>query len=188
MWLLVGLGNPGREYETTRHNIGFLGLDYIADKMGLHINQKKFKALQTSGDLRNHKVLYLKPQTYMNLSGESVQAAATYYKIPPHKIIILHDDIDLPFQMIRVKKGGGHGGHNGIRSVTSHIGSDFIRIRMGVHRPSEKTKVHDYVLGQFSQQETEILEEIFEKSYQAIQTIMTDSVASAQQSFNNKSK
>lgn len=146
MILFVGLGNPGSQYENTRHNIGFKAIDALVDA---------FRATDVSkasfyGALyKTSSVLFLKPATFMNLSGKSVQAVKNFYKIEPEDIVVIHDDIDLPFGAVRFKKGGGHGGHNGLKSIDSYIGESYIRIRVGVGKPLYKSQVADYVLCDF---------------------------------------
>jgi len=164
MHLIVGLGNIGREYEATRHNFGFLLLDKIIDDYRLMSQGKKFRSEVFSGEINGKKILALKPQTFMNLSGAAVAEAANFYKIAPENIIVLHDDVDLEFGRIKAKIGGGHGGHNGLRSIDEAVGKDYMRIRLGVGRPANKEySTADYVLGKFSKDELNALEKINEK-------------------------
>ena len=155
MKLLVGLGNPGPTYSQTRHNIGFLTIDKILEKISANdISNKKFLGeLYKKGDL-----LLLKPTTFMNLSGKSVQAVANFYKIEPEDILVIHDDIDLPFGGVKLKRGGGHGGHNGLKSIDALIGKEYNRLRLGVDKPEHKTQVPNYVLSEFNQEEKQKLE------------------------------
>jgi PTH1 family peptidyl-tRNA hydrolase len=154
MLLLVGLGNPGRDYAGHRHNVGFMAVDAIAARYGFSPWKNQFKALVAEGVLPTpegrKKVLALKPQTYMNLSGEAVQAAAHFYKIEPREIAVLYDELDLAPGKIRVKTGGGAAGHNGIRSIAAQIGPEFRRIRIGIAHPGDKARVTGHVLGNFS--------------------------------------
>lgn len=154
MLLLVGLGNPGRDYAGHRHNVGFMAVDAIASRHGFSPWKKQFKAEIADGVLRTpegpKKVLALKPQTYMNLSGEAVQAAAHFYRIEPRDIAVLYDELDLAAGKIRAKTGGGAAGHNGIRSIAGHIGPDFRRIRIGIAHPGDRARVTGHVLGNFS--------------------------------------
>lgn len=164
--LVVGLGNPGKRYERNRHNIGFLAVDAIAGKVCASPWGKRFKGEVCEGKLQvagcrlqagpSIKLFLLKPQTFMNLSGESVAAAAGFYKIPPENTIVLHDDLDLPAGKLRVKQGGGHGGHNGLKSLDAHIGKHYWRVRIGIGRPVSQMEVSDYVLGNFNPEETGI--------------------------------
>lgn len=155
MWLIVGLGNPGAEYAATRHNIGFMGIDLLAGNRNF---SGKYQGEFTSLDHGGEKLHLLKPMTYMNLSGKSVQAAMTFYKIPPAHLIVLHDELDLPLGKIRIKKGGGANGHNGLKDIDRLIGPDYWRIRLGIGHPGDKNRVHDYVLGRFTQDEQPLLE------------------------------
>ncbi len=156
MLLIVGLGNPGSQYEDTRHNIGFKVIDKLINDFGARdVSKNSFY-----GELfKSNQILFLKPTTFMNLSGKSLIAVKNFYKIELRDIIVVHDDIDLPFSALRFKSGGGHGGHNGLRSIDSMIGKEYIRVRMGVGKPEHKSQVADYVLHDFSQYEGKILDE-----------------------------
>jgi PTH1 family peptidyl-tRNA hydrolase len=151
-WLIAGLGNPGDKYARNRHNIGFMAAQKIADVYGFGPFKSKYKGFISEGSIRGHKVILLMPQTYMNVSGESVQGCAKFYKIPPGKIVALYDEIELPPGKMRVKKGGGNAGHNGLKSMDEHLpGTDYWRVRLGVGRPPHKEMdVADYVLGNFT--------------------------------------
>ena len=150
MLLLVGLGNPGDEYAKNRHNIGFMALQAIAGRYDFGPFRKKFHGLIAEGAIGGEKVLALKPETFMNDSGRSVIAAAAFYKIPPEDIIVLHDEIDIAAGKVRVKRGGGHAGHNGLRSIHAHIGPDYGRVRIGVGHPGDKDEVTGHVLEDFA--------------------------------------
>lgn len=156
--MIVGLGNPGADYSFNRHNIGFMAADVLADAARASAWTKKFKGHIATGTLDGLTFLLLKPNTYMNLSGESVGEAMRYYKLEPGDIIVIHDDIDLLSGDVRVKQGGGHGGHNGLRSIDAHIGKDYWRVRLGVGRPGHKNEVSDYVLGNFTKADKTWLE------------------------------
>jgi len=158
MLLLVGLGNPGVEYAKNRHNIGFMALDSIAARHGFAPFRKKFHGQIAEGEIGGEKVLALKPETFMNESGRAVTAAATFYKIPPEDIIVLHDEIDLAAGKVRVKRGGGHAGHNGLRSIHAHIGPDYGRVRIGVGHPGEKDRVTGHVLKDFAKADADWVE------------------------------
>lgn len=149
-YLVVGLGNPGAEYAGTRHNIGFMAVDALADAATASSWQRKFKGQIATASLADHNVILLKPMTFMNLSGESVGAALNFYKLAPTDVIVFHDDIDLQPGQVKVKQGGGHAGHNGLRSLDEHIGKDYWRVRLGIGRPENKDEVHDYVLHNFA--------------------------------------
>ena len=163
MILLVGLGNPGREYALTRHNVGFMAVDEIVRRYSFDSYQKKFKGLLAKGVIEGQTVLVLKPETFMNLSGESVQAAMAFYKIKPENVIVLHDDMDLPLCKIKVKKGGGAGGHNGLKSIDSQVGQNYYRVRIGVGKPAFKEQVVSWVLSDFSGNDKVCIGEVLEK-------------------------
>jgi PTH1 family peptidyl-tRNA hydrolase len=152
MWLLIGLGNPGREYASTRHNIGFMAVDEIIRRHRFSgwRSDRKMAGELAEGEIAGQKCLALKPQTYMNLSGDSVGAVARFYKIAPENFIVFHDELDLPPGKLRVKKGGGHGGHNGLKSIDQHCGKDYWRVRLGIGHPGDKALVSPYVLGAFA--------------------------------------
>ncbi len=146
--IIAGLGNPGDKYERTRHNIGFLALDYIADKLSVKIDRAKFSALISDVTIGSHRVLLMKPQTFMNSSGDAIGAAADFYKIPADRIIIIHDEISFDPGVIRIRRQGSAGGHNGLKSIISHIGDGFPRIKVGVgKKPSPDYDLVDFVLG-----------------------------------------
>lgn len=158
MWLIVGLGNPGKEYEHNRHNIGFMAVDALANDYYASSWKSKFSGLITEANINNIRTLLFKPQTYMNLSGSAVAQAAKFYKIAPENIIVLHDELDLvPFK-VRIKKGGGHAGHNGLKSIDAHLGSkDYWRVRIGIGHPGQPEMVSHYVLSDFAKaQQTDL--------------------------------
>ncbi|MEO0622094.1 MAG: aminoacyl-tRNA hydrolase [Pseudomonadota bacterium] len=150
MQLLVGLGNPGAKYAGTRHNIGFMALDAIASEQGFGPWRSKFQAEIAEGRIAGEKILLVKPQTFMNESGRAVGEAARFHKVPPTDVIVFHDELDLAPGKIRVKEGGGHAGHNGLRSIHAHIGADYHRVRMGIGHPGDKSRVSGYVLHDFA--------------------------------------
>jgi len=155
MLLLVGLGNPGAEYALNRHNVGFLVLDAIAEEYGFSPWRTKFQAWIAEGTLGGVKVLALKPQTFMNRSGDAVSAAMRFFKLEPSDLVVVHDEMDLAPGKVRVKTGGGTAGHNGLKDIGSHIGPDFRRVRIGVGHPGAKGLVNRHILGNFSMQERE---------------------------------
>ena len=164
MHLLVGLGNIGREYESTRHNFGFLLLDQIIADHGFVAQSKKFKSEVFVGEISGRKIIALKPQTFVNLSGLAVAEAASFYKIKPQNILVLHDDVDLVLGKVKVKIGGGNAGHNGLNSIDEMIEKNYLRLRLGVGRPENKEfDLADYVLGKFSKEEMEVVRKINEK-------------------------
>lgn len=178
MLLLVGLGNPGRDYAGHRHNVGFMAVDQIASRHRFSPWTKKFKGEVAEGFLDTSKgrikVLLLKPQTYMNLSGESVQATAHFYKIDPADIVVLYDELDLPAGKVRVKAGGGAAGHNGIRSIAGQIGPDFRRARIGIAHPGGKERVLGHVLGNFSKDDKDWLEPLLDAIADAAPALATN--------------
>ncbi len=153
MLLLVGLGNPGDKYARNRHNIGFMAVDEIADRHNFGPEQKKFQGLLREGRIGTEKVLTLKPTTYMNESGRAVGEAMRFYKLTPDDVIVFHDELDLAPGKLRMKKSGGHAGHNGLRSIHAHIGADYRRARLGIGHPGDKSKVSGYVLNDFAKAE-----------------------------------
>jgi len=158
--LLVGLGNPGQKYEATRHNAGFMALDDIIDSYGLEGPVSKYKGDWYTGTIAGRKLFALKPQTFMNDSGISVSEAVRFFKIPLENVIVFYDELDLPVGKIRTKKGGGAGGHNGIRSIDSHIGKDYRRVRIGIDHPGHKDAVHGYVLKPFPKQDRAVVDQL----------------------------
>lgn len=163
MILLVGLGNPGKEYEQTRHNVGFMAVDECIHRYLFSAPKTKFKGELFEGEISGERVLILKPQTYMNLSGESVGQVCHFYKIQPSDVIVIHDDMDLPVGKIKVKRGGSAGGHNGLKSIDSAIGQNYMRVRVGVSKPVLKEQVVDWVLSNFKKEDKQILEKEFEE-------------------------
>lgn len=162
MWLIVGLGNPGSQYQHNRHNIGFMAVDEIIRRHNFSEPKKKFQALVSEGSIGSEKVLLMKPQTFMNLSGQAVQAAVSFYKIPLDHVIVFHDELDLASSKIRTKFGGGAAGHNGLRSIDEHLGQGYWRVRLGVGHPGGKEAVLGHVLGDFSKEDNVWLEKMLE--------------------------
>ena len=158
MFLVVGLGNPGQAYEKNRHNIGFMAVDEIVRRHGFSPWRSKFQGQISDGSLNGDKIIVLKPETYMNESGLSVQAAMAFYKIAPENVIVFQDEIDLAPGKLRMKRGGGHAGHNGLRSIHAAIGPNYARVRMGVDHPGDKAQVKTHVLKDFAKSDTEWLE------------------------------
>ena len=149
MKLIVGLGNPGENYSKNRHNIGFMIVDAIVNHYGGSAWKKKFQGVASEVTLEKEKIILLKPSTFMNLSGQSVSEASRFYKIQPSEICVFHDELDLPFLKLKTKIGGGHAGHNGLRSIQQHLGPDYFRVRVGIGHPGEKSQVASYVLNNF---------------------------------------
>lgn len=182
--LLVGLGNPGSNYARNRHNVGFMVLDRFADRFGMSVSTNKFSGFYDSGLVSGEKVHLLEPQTYMNLSGKSVVAASQFFDIPVENWIVVHDEIDLPLGTIKIKIGGGHGGHNGLRDIIAKSGTkDFIRLRIGVDRPKHGD-VADYVLSNFRQDEVDVVDEMLEIAADALEAVIKDGPEAAQNKFN----
>lgn len=168
MKIICGLGNPGREYEGNRHNIGFMVLDVLAQHWRVNFNTNKFDAELVTAEVAGDKVLLLKPQTFMNLSGTSLSAAAHFYKVSAQNVLVVHDELDLPFAKLALKQGGGSGGHNGINSIHESWGEEqFTRLRFGIGKPTghnARERVLSYVLGDFSREECDVLPELIGKS------------------------
>jgi PTH1 family peptidyl-tRNA hydrolase len=152
-WLIAGLGNPGREHAQNRHNVGFMAVDALAEKYGSGAWKNVFQSQVHSATIDGQNVLLQKPQTYMNLSGEAVGACARFYKIPVENIIAIHDELDIPAMTVRIKQGGGNGGHNGLKSIDQHVGNNYWRIRLGIGHPGDKEMVTGHVLNDFSKDE-----------------------------------
>lgn len=186
MYLVAGLGNPGNEYNMTRHNIGFSAIDYIADNKSTKIKKLKHKSLYADITVGGEKVLLLKPQTYMNLSGESIRDFCSFYKIPPEKVIVICDDISLAPGKIRIRRKGSAGGHNGLKSIIYQLNSeDFIRIRIGVGSPeNSEYDLADYVLGRFGKDEIPILENSIKRTFDAVIEMINNGVDSAMNKYN----
>ena len=185
-WLVVGLGNPGQKYANTRHNMGFLTVDLLAEKAGVKLNKVKFKSAYNILNFAGCKCLVMKPQTYMNLSGESVGAAARFYKIPPEHILVVSDDIDLPVGKLRLRAFGSAGGHNGLNNIIQHLGSDrFPRIKVGVGSPKQAGyEVVDWVIGMPMGEEQKILLDALDRASQAIPAVITQGMDKAMNRFN----
>ena len=158
--LFVGLGNPGEKHKNNRHNVGFMALDCLSAFHKFGRSRTKFLGRTAMGSLDERKLISFKPQTFMNESGRAVREASNFYKIGPERIIVFHDELDLPFGQVRVKKGGGHAGHNGLKSIDENIGTDYFRIRIGISHPGEKEKVTGHVLGDLSKEDAETLQKI----------------------------
>lgn len=168
MKVIIGLGNPGKKYEKTRHNIGFMAIDRLAEQLMIRLTETKFKSIYGSGIVNGEKVFLIKPQTFMNLSGESVRPFLEYFKLTPDDILVLYDDLDLPTGHIRLREKGGHGGHNGIRSLIQHLGTkEFKKIRLGIGRPTTPIPIVDYVLQDFSKAESKLIEDLIYRSADA---------------------
>lgn len=184
-YLIVGLGNPGKKYEGTRHNAGFDALDYAAQKWGINITRAKFDALTGTGQVNGAKVLLLKPQTFMNLSGQAVHKAAGFYKLPADRIIVLFDDISLAPGRLRIRKTGSAGGHNGIKSIIAAIGTDFPRIKVGVgEKPHAEYDLADWVLGQIAPADKKAITSRYEDICAALELMVEEKTDLAMSRYN----
>lgn len=184
MYIIAGLGNPGREFENTRHNAGFNVLDYFASEHNIKINRTKFKGLCGQGTVGSEDVLLLKPQTYMNLSGESILDAVQFFKIDIKNLIVIYDDVSIPLGRIRIRPSGSDGGHNGMKSIIYLLGrNDFPRLRVGIGAP--ENDMIDYVIGRFSDDEEKIMEDIYKTSCEAAGTIVEKGIVQAMNQFNS---
>lgn len=184
-FLVVGLGNPGREYRDTRHNIGFMVIERLCAKLGARLNKVQSKALIGSGILEGRKVIMAKPQTFMNLSGQSVGGLVRFYKVPLDQIIIAHDDLDLPLGTIRIRPGGGSAGQKGIASIIQQLGTqNFARLRLGIGRPPGQMDPADYVLQRFHSSEQDVLDLVLDRAAAAVGVFMRDGLDMAMNQFN----
>lgn len=185
IFLLVGLGNPGREYRENRHNVGFMVIDRLADSLKVNLTRVQNKALVGAGVMGDAKVVLAKPQTYMNLSGEAVSGLLRFYKIPTENLMVVHDDIDLPFGVLRLRPGGGSAGQKGVQSIIDRVGGqDFPRLRVGIGRPPGSRGGAGYVLKNFSAEEQKDLVFIIDNAVQAARLFVTDGLETAMNRFN----
>ena len=185
MYLIAGLGNPTREYEKTRHNVGFDTIDVLADRINTDVAERKFKGVYGKGMVGGEKVILLKAQTFMNLSGESVRAAADFYKIPPDHIIVIYDDISLDVGHLRIRTKGSAGGHNGIKNIIAHLGTqEFPRIKIGVGGKPPRMDLADYVLSRFPAEERKIMETAFRDAAEAAGVLIAEGPDAAMNRFN----
>jgi len=194
MHLVVGLGNPGKKYEKNRHNVGFMVVERLARSHGLPDFKEKFSAVWTKGEIAarggRHPVALLEPQTFMNLSGDSVQPAAAFLKVDPSHVIVVHDELDLPWKDVRLKVGGGHAGHNGLRSIMQRLGTpEFVRVRVGIGRPPPgfRGDVADFVLADFDAMERSELPEVVDRAALAIEKVVADGISAAMNALNTRS-
>lgn len=185
-WLVAGLGNPGQKYQNTRHNMGFLTVDLLAEQKGVKLNKVKFKSAYNILGFAGCKCLVMKPQTYMNLSGEAVREAAQFYKIPPDRVLVIYDDVSLPAGKLRVRPSGSAGGHNGIKNIIAHLGTqDFPRIKIGTGAPAGGgEEMVDWVIGVPSQAERKVLLESFERAILAAECVIEHGCQRAMNDFN----
>lgn len=186
-WLIVGLGNPGKDYENTRHNAGFITLDLLSKQLGISVNKSKYKALIAEATISDKRVLLMLPQTFMNLSGEAVSAAAGFYKIPPERILIFSDDVSLDVGKIRVRRKGSHGGQNGLKNISEHLSSsDFPRVKIGVgKKPHPEYDLAAWVLSNFTSDERKQINTSAERATDACRLIVAGKIEEAMNRFNN---
>lgn len=186
-FIIAGLGNPGSKYETTRHNTGFIFMDMLADKYDVKINKIKYKGIVGMAEISSHKCLLLKPQTFMNNSGESIREAASFYKIKPENIIVVFDDISLPCGKLRIRRKGSDGGHNGIKSIIYHLNSDnFPRVKMGVgEKPHPDYDLADWVLSSFKKDELELMKQAAENAVSAVELMVDGKIDMAMSKYNS---
>lgn len=184
-FIVAGLGNPGKEYEKTRHNAGFLSIDYIAGKLGVSINRAKFHALVGEGEIAGKRVLFMKPETYMNNSGVAIAEAAAFYKIPAQNVIVLHDEISFDPGLFRIRRKGSAGGHNGLKSIIAHLGSqDFPRVKIGVgQKPTPEYDLADWVLGKMPAADCEKITEKFGEIHTSVELIVSGKIDEAMNRF-----
>lgn len=190
MYIIAGLGNPTKEYDNTRHNIGFAAIDALADKYGISVSDMKSKALMGKGVINGNKVMLLKPLTYMNLSGEAIRAAVDYYKIDEKsELIVIYDDISLDVGQLRIREKGSAGGHNGIKNIILHLGTEvFPRIKVGVGEKPKGWDLADYVLGRYSAEDRKIIDEAQKEAAEAVKMMVMDDVRGAMNRYNTKKK
>lgn len=185
-FVIAGLGNPGPKYQWTRHNAGFLFLDRLAHLENISINRKNFSGLAGEWNHDGNRLILLKPQTFMNLSGQAVMQALQFYKLPLSQLIVAHDELDLPFGTVRLKQGGGHGGHNGLRSIMEQLGKgDFIRLRIGIGRPPHGDTVN-YVLGNIPPDQMEVLPRVLDGGLEMLEMLLDEGLSKAMSLYNNR--
>jgi PTH1 family peptidyl-tRNA hydrolase len=175
-YLIAGLGNPGREFKGNRHNIGFMVVDRLAEKYGIRLGRVQQKAITGEGRIKERPVILVKPQTFMNRSGDSVGPLASYYKVPLEHVLVIYDEIDLPFGTLRLRSKGGSGGHNGMKSVIQHLGQDFPRMRLGVGRSSGRMPPAAHVLRDFDKDEQLVLLELLDQAVETVETFLVENV------------
>ncbi|MDK1027919.1 MAG: aminoacyl-tRNA hydrolase [Anaerolineae bacterium] len=184
-YIIVGLGNPGREYKDNRHNVGFMLIDRLSIRLNVRMRRMQSKALVASVIYEQNRLIFAKPQTYMNLSGQSIQGLSRFYKVPFENVIVAHDDLDLPLGKIRIRPGGGPGGQKGIVSTIDHLGTeDFPRLRIGIGRPPGRMEPASYVLQDFAKADLTLVSEVLDKAADAILVFITESLDAAMNKFN----
>ncbi len=185
MYIIAGLGNPSKQYENTRHNVGFLSVEALADQIGADFTERKFKAFCAKGMIGGQKVILVKPQTFMNNSGESLREVVDFYKVDPSEVIVVYDDISLDVGQLRVRAKGSAGGHNGMKSIIQHLGTqDFARVRVGIGNKPPKMDLADYVLGHFSRDEEKVIQDAAKEAALAVTVMIESGVDAAMNRFN----
>jgi peptidyl-tRNA hydrolase, PTH1 family len=185
-FLIIGLGNPGRDYRHNRHNIGFRSLDHLAKSWQIAVDHVRSKALVGQGIWKDRRIFVAKPQTFMNLSGQAVSSLVRYYKVPFNRLLVIYDDLDLPLGTLRLRADGGSAGHKGMTSVIQQLGSnEFPRLRLGIGHPSGRMPVEDYVLQDFTSQEEELLPILLDQSAEAVETFLLEGIHAAMSKFNH---
>jgi len=189
MWLLAGLGNPGRQYAGNRHNVGFMVVDHVLRRMGADAPRARMGAELSEVAVGRSKVIFCKPMEFMNVSGSAISRAAGFWKVPAERILVVHDDMDLDFGRMKLVEGGGTGGHNGLRSIVTALGTEaFCRLRFGIGRPPPAWEGADFVLADFSSEERKILPDLIEEAAQAAETVVKDGLVPALNKFNRRKK
>ncbi len=183
-FLIVGLGNPGRKYRGNRHNIGFMAVDTLAAAYNIESSKVQNKAIVGNGRIQDQNVIIAKPQTYMNNSGDAVGPLARYYKVPPENVLVVYDELDLPFGTIRLREKGGAGGHNGMKSIINHLGQEFPRVRLGIGRPPGQMPVPAYVLQDFGKDDLPLLDDVLAEAVRAIETYLREGIQLAMSRHN----
>jgi PTH1 family peptidyl-tRNA hydrolase len=184
-YLIAGLGNPGRQYRSNRHNVGFMVLDKLAERLGVSFSRVESQALVTKADFEGNRLILVKPQTFMNLSGQAVVSLARFYKVPDDNLMVVFDDVDLPFGMLRLRPGGGSGGQKGMASIIERLGTqDFPRLRFGIDRPPGRMDAADYVLQDFSRSQIEFLPSLLDRAVEAILLFVDQGLQAAMNKFN----
>jgi PTH1 family peptidyl-tRNA hydrolase len=184
-WLVVGLGNPGPEYAGNRHNIGFMVADLLAERVGGKFKAHKSRAQVVEGRLAGHRVVLAKPMSFMNLAGGPVTALRDFYKVPLERIVVVHDELDIDFAVLRLKRGGGDNGHNGLKSITKSLGPDYFRVRFGIGRPPGRMDVAAFVLKDFSSTERKGLDVEVDRAADAVESLVSDGLERAQSFYNS---
>lgn len=187
--MLVGLGNPGRKYAKTRHNAGFLAVERLGERWGIDPGRRAVhNALVGDGRVRDVPVVLVRPQSFMNLSGQPARALLDFYKLSVQDVLVVHDEVDLPFGVVRLKAGGGHGGHNGLRDLSKHLGPEYGRVRVGVGRPPEGWDTADYVLGNWTESEAAELPDLIDTACDAVEAALKDGLPAAMNHFNSRTR